>query len=75
MYWRARGAGYPPAYVGENVAWGTVGRTAAEAFNDLVGSVGHEEPVDGRLISMGLAYYTRADTNEYACGQVMAGPP
>lgn len=67
---RAVAAGYPLVYVGENVAWGTVGRSADQVFSDIL--VYGEDPANRRFRSMGLACYTRADSAEYACVQVLA---
>lgn len=75
MYWRSRGAGYPPAYVGENVAWGTIGRTSNQAFSDIMSSPGREDPADGRFRAIGVACFIRTDPAEYACVQVMASEP
>ena len=67
---RAVQAGYPIVYVGENVAWGSVGRPTDEILADIVAS--GEDPADSRFHYVGLACYTRSDLNEYACVQVMA---
>jgi uncharacterized protein YkwD len=76
MYDRAVDAGYPPAYVGENVMWGSVGRTAEQAFNEMIQGF-HEDPTDPRFSHMGVACYVRNDPGpaEYACVQVLAAEP
>jgi len=76
MYQRAVDAGYPPAYIGENVLWGTVGRTAEQAFNDMIQGA-HEDPNDPRYGHMGIACYVRSDPGpaEYACVQMLGAAP
>lgn len=76
MYDRARDAGYPPAYIGENVLWGSVGRSAEQAFDDMIAGA-HEDPNDATYGYMGIACYVRTDPGppEYACVQVLAAAP
>lgn len=76
MYDRAVDAGYPPAYVGENVMWGSVGRGAEQAFNEMVRGF-HEDPTNPLFDRMGIACYVRSDPApaEYACVQVLAATP
>lgn len=74
---RAYAAGYPLVidgklvYVGENVAWGAVGRPVNQIFTDIL--AGGEDPADPRFRHVGLACYTRTSPSEYACVQVLGG--
>ena len=77
MYDRAVDAGYPPAHIGENVLWGSWGRTAEQGFNDMI--QGGEDPNDPRYSYryMAIACYVRRDPPpaEYACVQVLGAVP
>jgi RNA polymerase sigma factor (sigma-70 family) len=74
---RAVAAGYPLTidgnlvWIGENVAWGAVGRPTDQIFADIL--AGGEDPADPRFRHVGIACYTRASPSEYACVQVLAG--
>jgi hypothetical protein len=71
MYDRAVDAGYPPACVGENVMWGSIGVTPAQTWGTLIASP-HEKPERPVFDYVGLACYFREDSGEFACVQVLA---
>jgi uncharacterized protein YkwD len=79
MYDRVVDAGYPPAFIGEIVMWGSVGRTAEQAFNEMIAVTRGlpEDPMNPRFRRMAVACYVRNDPApaEYACVQILAAAP
>jgi hypothetical protein len=71
MYERTVDAGYPPACIGENVMWGTVGLAPGETWTNLMTGQ-REDPLNPLFRYVGLACYLREDLNEFACVQVLA---
>jgi len=66
-------SGYPPAEIGENVAGGSRGVfSAQDVFSWMIAG---EEPAVGKFTATGLACFTRNDLHEFACVQVLGGPP
>lgn len=76
MYDRAMAAGYPPAWIGENVMWGSVGLAPPDLFNIMLNSV-HEDPANTIFAYTGIACFVRSSTSpaEFACVQVYASAP
>ena len=79
MYDRVLDAGYPPAKVGEIVMWGSVGRAAEQAFNEMIAATRSlpEDPMNPRFGRMAIACHVRSDPApaEYACVQILAAAP
>ncbi len=76
MYDRAIAAGYPPAWIGENVMWGSVGLAPSDLFNIMLNSV-DEDPANTIFAYTGIACFVRSSTSpaEFACVQVYASVP
>jgi RNA polymerase sigma factor (sigma-70 family) len=76
MYDRAIANGYPPAWIGENVMWGSVGLAPSDLFNIMLNSV-HEDPANTIFAYTGIACFVRSSTSpaEFACVQVYASVP
>ncbi len=75
MYDRAIAAGYPPAWIGENVMWGSLDLPVEQMFSILLSSP-HEDPARDLFVYTGISCWVRqAGTAERACVQVFGSVP